>query len=108
MAVALPRQRQTGNTQCGIVSYRLFFRNAETLKVKRRRFEANLDQVQKIYDVSFCRMGRFYLVASELAFRRGGRVLFHIQLAKKPDAVPLTRDYLATRGRRDELATGAA
>jgi len=40
-------------------------------------------------------MWRYYLVASELAFRHNGHVVFQIQLAKRQYAVPLTRDYLA-------------
>ena len=67
---------------------------AETLKAWRQRFEANLDQVREIYDDRFCRMWRFYLVLSELAFRQNGHVVFQIQLAKRQDTVPLTRDYL--------------
>ena len=67
---------------------------ADTLRAWRKRFEANLDRVREIYDERFCRMWRFYLVASELAFRHDNQVVFQIQLAKKQDAVPLTRDYL--------------
>lgn len=81
---------------------------AETLKIWRQRFEANLDRIREIYDERFCRMWRFYLVASELAFRHNDHVVFQIQLAKKQDAVPLTRDYLITRETRDELVTTAA
>ncbi len=69
---------------------------AETLKAWRARFEAKREQVREIYDERFCRMWTFYLVASELAFRKNGHVVFQIQLAKQQDAVPLTRDYLAT------------
>ncbi len=67
---------------------------ASTLKAWRERFEANLDQIRKIYDERFCRMWRYYLAASELAFRNDGHVIYQIQLAKRQDAVPLTRDYL--------------
>ena len=67
---------------------------AETLRAWRAHFDARVDQVRQIYDERFCRMWRFYLVASELAFRHGGYVVFQIQLAKRQDAVPLTRDYL--------------
>lgn len=80
----------------------------DTLRVWRERFEANLDRVRELYDERFCRMWRFYLVASEVAFRHNGHVVFQIQLAKKQDAVPLTRDYLITYETRDELATTAA
>ena len=39
-------------------------------------------------------MWDFYLAGCETAFRYGGYVNFQIQLAKKQDAVPLTRDYI--------------
>ena len=81
---------------------------AETLNIWRQRFEANLDHIREIYDERFCRMWRFYLVVSEIAFRHNGHVVFQIQLAKKQDAVPLTRDYLIAREMQDELVTTAA
>ncbi len=67
---------------------------AETLKAWRARFEANRERVREIYDERFCRMWTFYLAASEQAFRHGGHVVFQVQLAKRQDAVPLTRNYL--------------
>ena len=81
---------------------------AETLKAWRERFEANLDQIQEIYDERFCRMWRFYLILSELAFRHNGHVVFQIQLAKKQDAVPLTREYLTAGETQSALVTSAA
>lgn len=81
---------------------------AETLKAWRDRFEANLDRVREIYDERFCRMWRFYLIVSELAFRHNGHVVFQIQLAKKQDAVPLTREYLTAGETQSALATSAA
>lgn len=36
----------------------------------------------------------YYLVASEVAFRQGRMVVFHLQLTRRQDAVPVTRDYL--------------
>ena len=50
--------------------------------------------LRDIYDERFCRMWEFYLVASEVAFRRQDLMVFQIQLAKQVDAVPLTRDYM--------------
>ena len=50
-----------------------------------------------MYDERFCRMFEWYLAASEYAFRNMGHVVFQIQLARRQDAVPLTRDYLARR-----------
>lgn len=67
---------------------------AETLRHWRRRFTANRDAIAGLYDERFCRMFEFYLCGSELAFRREGHMVFQIQLAHRPDAVPLTRGYL--------------
>ena len=94
---------QSGLYVTDVEVWRLHY--AETLKEWRNRFEASLDRVRSIYDERFCRMWRFYLVASEVAFRHDGLVVFQIQLAKKRDAVPLTRDYLASRDRLGEPAT---
>ena len=67
---------------------------AQTLKEWRRRFNRNRAEIAKIYDERFCRMWEFYLVGAEMAFRYDGEVVFQIQLAKRQDAVPLTRDYM--------------
>lgn len=68
---------------------------AETLRAWRRRFNANRAKIRDLYDDRFCRMWEFYLAVSEVAFRNGGHVVFQIQLTKRQDAVPLTRDYIA-------------
>jgi len=70
---------------------------ADTLKEWRRRFLAHRDEVKAIYDDRFCRMWEFYLVGSEVAFRVYGHMVFHIQLAKRQDVVPRTRDYVGDR-----------
>jgi cyclopropane-fatty-acyl-phospholipid synthase len=67
---------------------------AETLKAWRQRFNANRQQVAEIYDERFCRMWEFYLAGCEAGFRHGGLLNFQIQLSKRVDTVPLTRDYL--------------
>ena len=67
---------------------------AETLRHWHDRFMANVDRVREIYDDRFCRMWRWYLVASELTFRHYGQVVFQFQIARRQEAVPLTRDYL--------------
>ncbi|MFC2969339.1 class I SAM-dependent methyltransferase [Acidimangrovimonas pyrenivorans] len=69
---------------------------AETLRHWHDRFMANCDKARELYDERFCRMWRYYLVASELTFRHNNQCVFQIQLAHKQDAVPLTRDYLHT------------
>ena len=40
-------------------------------------------------------MWEFYLSISESAFRRFGHSVFQIQLAKRIDVVPITRDFIA-------------
>ena len=39
-------------------------------------------------------MWEFYLAGCEVAFRRQNHMVFQIQMSKKVDAVPLTRDYI--------------
>lgn len=68
---------------------------AETLRRWRQRFEAATNDAPARFGAKFSRMWRFYLVASELSFRLGTQVVFQIQLARRQDAVPLTRDYMA-------------
>lgn len=67
---------------------------ADTLREWRRRFTRARDQIRKIYDERFCRMWEFYLAGSEVAFRREGHMVFQIQMAKRVDTVPRTRDYI--------------
>ena len=43
----------------------------------------------------FCRMWEFYFAAAECVFRHGGLMVFQIQLAKRLETVPLTRDYIS-------------
>jgi len=80
---------------------------AETLREWRRRFEANIDRARALYDDRFCRMWRYYLIASELTFRLNNQVVFQFQMSPKQDAVPLTRDYLY-REDADSEGRGAA
>ncbi|WP_334161740.1 cyclopropane-fatty-acyl-phospholipid synthase family protein [Phenylobacterium sp.] len=67
---------------------------AETLKAWRERFAVRREEAARMYDERFCRMWEFYLAVSELAFRYRGHMVFQLQLAKRIDAVPVTRDYM--------------
>ncbi|HEY3636595.1 MAG TPA: cyclopropane-fatty-acyl-phospholipid synthase family protein [Rhizomicrobium sp.] len=67
---------------------------AETLKEWRRRFRAQWNTAAELYDERFCRMWDFYLASAEMGFRREGLVVFQIQIARKIDALPITRDYM--------------
>mgnify|MGYP003137457558 CR=1 FL=1 len=68
---------------------------AETLRQWSERFAAERETARMLYDERFCRMWEFYLTVCEMAFRNGRLMVFQIQLAKRRDAVPLTRDYIA-------------
>jgi len=68
---------------------------AETLRHWSERFAVEREAARKLYDERFCRMWEFYLAVCEMAFRNGNLMVFQIQLAKKRDTVPLTRDYIA-------------
>ncbi len=67
---------------------------AGTLAAWRRNFEAVWDKAAVQFSERFCRMWEFYLAGSEVSFRYQNMAVFQIQLAKRVDAVPLTRDYL--------------
>jgi cyclopropane-fatty-acyl-phospholipid synthase len=47
-----------------------------------------------MYDERFCRMWEFYLISAEMMFGTGSQLVFQMQLARKRDAVPITRDYI--------------
>jgi cyclopropane-fatty-acyl-phospholipid synthase len=75
---------------------------ARTLSHWRNRFLANRERIKQMsgYDDRFCRMWEFYLAGCEIAFRYMNQMVFQIQLARRVDTVPLTRDYVvdAERG----------
>ena len=67
---------------------------AETLRCWRVGSRTTALAVARLYDERFCRMWEFYLTGAELMFRRLGGMVFQIQMAKRWDGVPLTRDYI--------------
>lgn len=67
---------------------------AYTLRQWRQRFLANWRAAAQLYDERFCRMWEFYLAAAEISFRYMNCAVFQIQLARRQEAVPLTRDYI--------------
>jgi len=70
---------------------------AETLRHWRECFMARREEAARLYGEPFCRMWEFYLAASETGFRHDRMVVFQVQLARRIDAVPLTRDYIGQR-----------
>ena len=92
LSEVLPAIERAGLCVTDIEILRLHY--ADTLRAWRERFMANREEAVRIHDERFCRMWEFYLVGSETSFRVDGHMVFQIQLAKRQDAVPLTRDYI--------------
>ena len=88
----LPRIEHSGLIVSDVEVLRLHY--AYTLAEWRRRFRANWDRAKRVYDERFCRMWEFFLAGSEMAFRHQGQVVFQLQLSKRVDTLPLTRNYM--------------
>jgi cyclopropane-fatty-acyl-phospholipid synthase len=67
---------------------------AETLRHWRARFMAARERMVELYDERFCRMWEFYLCLCELGFRYTTLMVAQVQLTRKIDALPITRDYM--------------
>ena len=80
---------------------------AETLRHWRERFMAQRASIAQNYDARFCRMWEFYLAISELSFRAGGDMVCQIQLTKRVDTLPITRDYMFEAERAAPSAAAA-
>jgi cyclopropane-fatty-acyl-phospholipid synthase len=103
----LPAIEKAGLIVTDVEVLRLHY--AETLKAWRERFMANRAKAVEIYDERFARMWEFYLAGSEASFRWQDMVNFQIQLTKRRDALPITRDYMGDAERRlAARASGAA
>lgn len=106
LSEVLPAIERAGLWVTDVEILRLHY--AETLRHWRRRFLARWDRIAARYDPRRCRMWEFHLALAEAAFRRGGLMVFQLQLARRADAVPLTRDYLYERTQGPELDVEAA
>ena len=95
LSEVLPAIERAGLYVTDIEILRLHY--ADTLRAWRERFMARRDEAAELYDERFCRMWEFYLAGSETSFRVDAHMVFQIQLAKRQDAVPLTRDYVPER-----------
>jgi len=104
LSEVLPRIEKSGLLVTDIEILRLHY--AETLKHWRERFLAHREEVERIYDERFERMWEFYLASSETAFREQNMMVFQIQLTKRQDVVPITRDYIAREQQRLRVAEG--
>lgn len=88
----MPHIEKAGLYVSDIEIWRLHY--AETLREWRRRTHQNKKKIIKLYDERFFRMWDFYLSSAECAFRHLGVVVFQIQLTKRVDSAPMTREYL--------------
>jgi cyclopropane-fatty-acyl-phospholipid synthase len=66
-----------------------------TLRHWYQRCQAHRAEIEALYDHRFYRMWMFYLAAAASAFFHDGHMNVQIQLTRKRDALPLTRDYIA-------------
>ncbi|MBS0252138.1 MAG: class I SAM-dependent methyltransferase, partial [Proteobacteria bacterium] len=98
LAEVLPAIEKAGLIVTDVEVLRLHY--ADTLLAWRKRFMARRAEAAAVLGERFCRMWEFYLAAGEAGFRYGGLMVFQIQLAKKIDAVPRTRDYIAAEEAR--------
>jgi cyclopropane-fatty-acyl-phospholipid synthase len=100
----LPAVEKSGLVVTDIEILRLHY--AQTLRLWRERFMARYDDARRLYDDRFCRMWEFYLASSEAAFRYQNVAVFQIQLARRQETVPLTREYLAHEKERLRACEG--
>ncbi len=101
LSEVLPSIERAGLLVCDIEILRLHY--AETLKHWRERFLARRQEAAALYDEHFVRMWEFYLAASEMSFRKQAMMNIQIQITKRQDIVPMTRDYI---GRQEAKLRG--
>jgi cyclopropane-fatty-acyl-phospholipid synthase len=95
LSEVLPVIEKSGLWATDIELLRLHY--AFTLKCWHDNFDRHRNQIRDMYDERFCRMWECFLAASEMYFRHMGRMVFHIQLSRRVDSVPITRNYLFER-----------
>ncbi|MDE1994079.1 MAG: class I SAM-dependent methyltransferase, partial [Rhizobiaceae bacterium] len=89
----VPEIEAAGLTITDVEVLRLHY--AWTLRNWRDRFMARRAEAAALYDERFCRMWEYYLSTAEAAFRYEDLVVFQIQIAKRNDTLPVTRDYIS-------------
>ena len=92
LSEVLPRAEKAGLWVTDIEVLRLHY--AETIAHWRTRFAGNRDTIASLTDERFCRMFEFYLAGAELSFRHMGHMVWQMQVARRADSLPLTRDYM--------------
>lgn len=92
LSEVLPAVERSGMLVTDIEILRMHY--AKTLSHWRENLEAHRPAILRSHDERFLRMMEFYLAGAELAFVRTGHMVWHLQLAKRQTAVPLTREYI--------------
>jgi cyclopropane-fatty-acyl-phospholipid synthase len=108
LSEVLPVIERAGLLVSDIEILRLHY--AETLKAWRERFMARREEAVRLYDERFALMWEFYLASSEMSFRKQNVMNFQIQITKRQNVVPFTREYIGReegRLRQDESGTRA-
>lgn len=100
LSEVLSRVERTGLIVTDIEILRLHY--ARTLRLWRERFVKNWQQAADLKGERFCRMWEFYLAGAEAAFRYQHVMVFQMQLVKRLDALPLTREYMDDTERKLE------
>ncbi|CFX01849.1 Cyclopropane-fatty-acyl-phospholipid synthase [Candidatus Filomicrobium marinum] len=98
LSEVLPSVERAGLFVSDVEVWRLHY--AKTLRNWRERFVRNWQKAVDLKGEKFCRMWEFYLAGSEAAFRYQNLMVFQLQLVKRLDALPLTRDYMLDTERR--------
>ena len=93
LSEVLPAVERAGLRVTDVEILRLHY--AETLLHWGKRFAAHRAEIAALYDERFCRMWECYLAGAEMGFRYGGHMIFQLQLTKRVDALPMTRDYMS-------------
>jgi len=73
---------------------------AFTLREWGRRFAANRDRAKALRGERFCRMWELYLAGAEASFLHDTLAVMQLQLGRRRDAVPLSRDYITAEEAR--------
>jgi cyclopropane-fatty-acyl-phospholipid synthase len=67
---------------------------ARTIDCWFERVEASREAIVSLYDERFYRMWEFYLAGALVAFRHDAHLNFQIQLSRRRETLPITRDYM--------------
>ena len=88
----MPSVERAALWTCDVEVWRLHY--ARTLEAWYANVLAHRPAIEALYDPAFFRLWTFYLAAAWSAFAHGDHAVFQLQLARRRDTLPLTRDYV--------------